>query len=68
MKIICTIEEYRNLLDVITAGCCWIGTGENNPYDARDLKYKMKKCDIKKFKKATDLMGSKSIIKWEIKK
>ena len=66
MKIISTDKEYNDLQEVITAGCCWIGTGENNPYDARDLKYKMKKCDIKKFKMATSLMGSKSIIKWEI--
>ena len=28
MKIICTLEERNNLMEVITAGCCWIGNGE----------------------------------------
>ena len=28
MKIICTPQEYRDLNDVIVAGCCWIGSGE----------------------------------------
>ena len=27
MKIICTLEERNNLMEVITAGCCWIGNG-----------------------------------------
>ena len=66
MKIICTDKEYRDLQEVITAGCCWIGTGENNPHDARNTRYKMKKVDIEKFKMASDFMGAKSIIKWEI--
>ena len=61
MKIICTKQEYENILEVITAGCCWIGTGENNPHDARNTKYKMKKVDIEKFKIATDLLSQKNV-------
>ena len=61
MKIICTKQEYENILEVITAGCCWIGTGENNPHDARNTKYKMKKVDIEKFKMASGLLSQKNV-------
>ena len=27
MKIICTLEERNNLMEIV-AGCCWIGSGE----------------------------------------
>ena len=38
IKIICTQEQYQNILEVWCAGCCWIGTGENNPHDARNTR------------------------------
>ena len=28
MKIICTMDEYYHLNEVICCGCCWIGQGE----------------------------------------
>ena len=61
IKIICTQEQYQNILEVWCCGCCWIGTGENNPHDVRNTKYKMKKVDIKKFKMASDLLSQKNV-------
>ena len=61
IKIICTREQYEDILEVWTAGCCWIGTGENNPHDARNTKYKMKKVDIEKFKMASGLLSQKNV-------
>ena len=54
MKIICTNEERNNLMEVITAGCCWIGND--------------KKVDIEKFKMATNFIYKKNdqVIEWEI--
>ena len=54
MKIICTEKEYHELMGIITAGCCWIGSKE--------------KVDIEKFKKATSYIYSKSekTIEWDI--
>ena len=65
MKIICTEKEYYDLQEVITAGCCWIGSGEG-----KKPKWPKKGVlvDLDKFKMATNLMGSKSNIKWEILK
>ena len=28
MKIICTEQEYHDMYEVMTAGACWIGSGE----------------------------------------
>ena len=61
IKIICTQEQYQNILEVWCAGCCWIGTGENNPHDVRNTKYKMKKVDIEKFKMASGLLSQKNV-------
>ena len=61
IKIICTQEQYQNILEGWCAGCCWIGTGENNPHDSRNTKYKMKKVDIKKFKIASNLLSQKNV-------
>ena len=61
IKIICTQEQYQNILEVWCCGCCWIGTGENNPHDARNTRYKMKKVDIEKFKMASDLLSQKNV-------
>ena len=54
MKIICTLEERNNLMEVITAGCCWIGSKD--------------KVDIEKFKRATSYIYSKGekTIEWDI--
>ena len=57
MKIICTDKEYHDLQEVITAGCCWIGSGEGGD---------KKVVDLEKFKMATNFMGSKAPIVWEI--
>ena len=43
MKIICTQEERNNLMEVITAGCCWIGNGYGEGG-------KRKKANLEKFK------------------
>ena len=65
MKIICNIEEYRNLSEVITAGCCWIGSGEGKILPNGK---KNGKVDIKKFKMATSMLYSKDkVIEWDIK-
>ena len=69
MKIICNIKEYNELLEVITAGCCWIGSGEG-----KILKNGKKnhKADIEKFKMATNILSSfatnEKLIQWDIKK
>ena len=47
MKIICTLEERNNLMEVITAGCCWIGNGEGKKLSNGK---KNQKVDIEKFK------------------
>ena len=56
MNIICTEKEYRELMEIITAGCCWIGSKD--------------KVDIEKFKKATSYIYSKGkkTIEWDITK
>ena len=65
MKIICNIEEYRNLSEVITAGCCWIGNGEGKKLSNGK---KNQKVDIEKFKMATNFIYKKNdqVIDWEI--
>ena len=62
MKIICSTEEYWNLYEVITCGCCWIGSGEGRK---RTPHNKGKLVDLEKFRMATNLMKDKSI-EWEI--
>ena len=57
MKIICSMDEYYDLNEVITAGCCWIGSGEGGD---------KKVVDLKKFKMATNFKGRKAPIVWEI--
>ena len=47
MKIICTLEERNNLMEVITAGCCWIGSGEGKILKTGKKNHKV---DIEKFK------------------
>ena len=68
MKIICTIEEHNDLLEVITAGCCWIGSGEGKILKTGKKNHKV---DIEKFKMATSIMNSfasnEKLIQWEIK-
>ena len=55
MKIELTYSDFETFNEVFVAGQIYIGTGENNPYDARNVKsYKMKKSDTKKFKKIID--------------
>jgi len=69
MKIICNRKEYNELLEVITAGCCWIGSGEG-----KILKNGKKnhKADIEKFKMATNILNSfatnEKSIQWVINK
>ena len=63
MKIICTMDEYYHLNEVICWGCCWIGQGEGRK---KNKENKGKLVDLEKFRKAVDLMGSKSTIEWEI--
>lgn len=65
MKIICTEKEYYDLQEVITAGCCWIGSGEGKKPKGNK---KGGLVDLDKFRMATNLMGSNSEIKWEILK
>tara|TARA_R100001163_G_scaffold57115_1_gene44940 strand:- start:44 stop:235 length:192 start_codon:yes stop_codon:yes gene_type:complete len=62
MKIICTQEERNNLMEVITAGCCWIGNGYGESG-------KKKKANLEKFKMATDFIYKKNhkVIEWIIK-
>ena len=55
MNIELTYDEFETLNEVFIAGQIYIGLGENNPYDARNTKYKMKKSDTKKFKRVIDL-------------
>ena len=43
MKIICTLEERNNLMEVITAGCCWIGNGEGKKFLALKIETDYKK-------------------------
>jgi len=63
MKIICTPQEYRDLSDVIVAGCCWIGSGEGKKLSNGK---KDEKVDIEKFKMATSMIREKNkIIEWE---
>jgi len=64
MRIICTPQEYRDLNDVIVAGCCWIGSGEGKKLSNGK---KNEKVDIKKFEMATSLIykKGKKIIDWE---
>jgi len=57
MKITCTSQEYFDLHEVMTAGACWIGSGEG---------YQSKTVDLEKFRMATNMMGVKSTIEWEI--
>ena len=61
MKIICTLEERNNLMEVITAGCCWIGNGYGEGG-------KRKKANLEKFKMATNFIYKKNdqVIDWEI--
>ena len=61
MKIICTVDEYYHLNEVICCGCCWIGSGEGRKKNKQN---RGKLVDLEKFKKATGLM--KSGIEWEI--
>ena len=67
MKIICTLEERNNLMEVITAGCCWIGNGEGKKLSNGK---KNQKVDIEKFKMATNMLNSfatnEKLIQWEI--
>ena len=65
MKNICTLEERNNLMEVITAGCCWIGNGEGKKLSNGK---KNQKVDIEKFKMATDFIYKKNnqVIDWEI--
>ena len=63
MKIICTMDEYYHLNEVICCGCCWIGQGEGRK---KNKENKGKLVDLEKFRKAVDLMSSKSTIEWEI--
>ena len=67
MKIICTREEYNNLLEVITSGCCWIGSGEGKQLKNGKKNHKV---DIDKFKMATNMLNSfatnEKLIQWEI--
>ena len=63
MKIICSMDEYYDLNEVITCGCCWIGSGEGRKKN-KDNKGKL--VDLDKFRMATNLMGRKSPIVWEI--
>ena len=65
MKIICTEKEYYDLQEVITAGCCWIGSGEGRKQKTNK---KGGLVDLEKFRMATNLFGSKSKIEWEILK
>ena len=65
MKIICTQKEYFDLQEVITAGCCWIGNGEGRK---KNKENKGKLVDLEKFRMATNMMGVKSTIEWEILK
>ena len=63
MKIICTPQEYRDLNDVIVAGCCWIGSGEGKKLSNGK---KDEKVDIEKFKMATSMIREKDkVIEWE---
>tara|TARA_R100001015_G_C4428023_1_gene26212 strand:- start:193 stop:399 length:207 start_codon:yes stop_codon:yes gene_type:complete len=63
MKIICTPQEYRDLNDVIVAGCCWIGSGEGKKLSNGK---KDSKVDIEKFKMATSMIrDKKKVIEWE---
>ena len=66
MKITCSHSEKEELMEVITAGCIYIGNGENTPQEARDRKIKLKKPDKKKFKMASLLMMETNI-EWELK-
>lgn len=65
MKIICTLEERNNLMEVITAGCCWIGSGEGKILKTGKKNHKV---DIEKFKIATNFIYKKNdqVIDWEI--
>ena len=65
MKIICTLEERNNLMEVITAGCCWIGSGEGKILKTGKKNHKV---DIEKFKTATNFIYKKNyqVIDWEI--
>jgi len=65
MKIKCTYFEKEELMQVIQAGCIYIGNGENTPQEARNKKYKLKKTDIRKFKMAASLLMEKNI-EWDI--
>lgn len=62
MKIICNTDEYYDLLEVITCGCCWIGSGEGRKKTPHN---KGKLVDLDKFRMATKLMKSNAI-EWEI--
>jgi len=63
MKIFCTPEEYRNLSEVIVAGCCWIGSGEGKTLKNGKRNHKV---DIEKFKMATSMIREKNkVIEWE---
>ena len=46
MKITCNTKEYNDLLEVITAGCCWIGSGEGKILKTGKKNHKV---DIEKF-------------------
>ena len=65
MKIICTQEERNNLMEVITAGCCWIGSGEGKILKTGKKNHKV---DIEKFKTATNFIykNNDQVIDWEI--
>jgi len=66
MKITCSHSEKEELMEVITAGCIYIGNGENTPQEARNRKIKLKKTDLRKFKMATSLLMERNI-EWELK-
>ena len=67
MKIICNRDQYNNLLEVVTAGCCWIGSGEGKTLKTGKKNHKV---DIEKFKMATNFLNSfatnEKLIQWEI--
>ena len=63
MKIICSTQEYFDMHEVITAGCCWIGSGEGRKGNKHN---KGKLVDLDKFRMATNMMGVRSNIEWEI--
>ena len=65
MKITCNNSEKEELMEVIAAGCIYIGNGENTPQEARNKKNKLKKTDIRKFKMATSLLMERNI-EWEL--